>query len=398
MNKLVHVFWCDEVGAGGISTNIIALAQYVEISGSRPLIVSVKKIKSPIVNICNKFVDFLSPVALFARMYRSNNEDYVFFVNSVRTLLISYFLFILFNFKGIKAKIVFAVYNPWEFCGNGLWQNSYRSMVMSLGSGNVYFMNGACLQHHQISAKNFKFANQFLPLVKPNIQTPDLKESSKSVCTVLTVGRFVGFKMHYLRQLVLYAITKPELVFNIVGYGEGDSELKQLAIENDAHNVNFLGMLDYEALAKLYASASCYVGMGTTLVEASSYGTPSIVAIAGLAGNLSYGYFKDQDQYDMGEFRPGKEFCSLSLVLDDFFKSDFEERKELSHLHHLFSERFSVDKVGFVYSQLIDGSSFNLIGLKELYCISKFSVFTLFYFIFWKLRGKKSRYDVPYII
>lgn len=396
MSNFVHVFFGDEIGAGGISTNIIALAQYLAETGRRPIIVPIRNRKYEIWNFCGTFSDILTPSRVFARLWKSEDEYFIFFANSVRTLILSYLYFIILGFQGKKIKIVFAVYNPWEFCQKGAWQNSYREMIYALGKENIYFMNGACFEHHQLTAKFFEFDKNYLPLVKPSLQKNCSDNNFRSINVILTVGRFVGFKMHYLRELILYASANPELIVNIVGYGDGDSELRKLASDKKAINVNFLGMIEYEALIDLYATASCFVGMGTTLVEASSYGTPSVVAIAGLAGNVSYGFFTDQLEYDMGEYRPTKCVTALSDVLDDFFKSNLEHRQNLSVNHKVFSDSFSLDKIGKTYCTLVEQSSVNSRKLKHLIVYTVFAVSTVFYFIRWKFTGKTSRYDVPY--
>lgn len=396
MSNLTHIFFGDEVGAGGISTNIVALAQYVGKFERRPIIVPIRNKKYEIWHFCSTFSDILSPKAVFTRLWKSKDESFLFFVNSVRTLLLSYLYFIILRLKGKRIKIVFAVYNPWEFCQRGVWQNFYRSMIYILGEKNIYFMNGACFEHHQLIANNFEFNKNFLPLVKPNLQDIRLENTFRATNIILTVGRFVGFKMHYLRELIFYAAAHPELIVNIVGYGEGDLELRKLACANKATNINFLGMIEYESLIGLYDTASCFVGMGTTLVEASSYGTPSVVAIAGLAGDVSYGFFTNQQEYDMGEYRPSKVVTVLSDALDEFFKSNLDYRQKLSLDHQFFSHNFSLEKVGKTYCDLVEQSSFNCWKLKHLVVYAMFLISTIFYFIIWKLASKISRYDVPY--
>lgn len=396
MSNVTHVFFSDELGAGGISTNVIALAQYVAKNGRRPFIVPLRSKKYEIWKFCSTFSDILSPVSLFFQLWQSKEVCFVFFANSVRTLVLSYLYSIALGFWGKKIQLIFAVYNPWEFSQDGAWQSNYREMIFTLGRRNILFMNGACFEHHQLVAKSFVFDRNLLPLVKPSLQGSRFDSALRLNNVILTVGRFVGFKMHYLRELILYASERPELVVDIVGYGDGETELIKLASDKNATNVNFLGAIQYESLVSLYASASCFVGMGTTLVEASSCGTPSVVAIAGLEGNVSYGFFIDQQEYDMGEYRQTKCVTALSDILDDFFESNLEYRNNLSLSHRVFSDAFSLDKVGRCYLSLVEQSSVNDLKLKNFFTYLRFIVSTFIYLVKWKISGGVSRYDVPY--
>jgi hypothetical protein len=392
-----QIFFSDEVGRGGISTNVIALAQHVKRSGGRPIIIPVKWAKSELWKPCSGFADIVRPRIALKAMLCSRDVSFVLFANSVRTVLLSFLFFILLRLNRKRVKVLFAVYNPWEFSRTGIWQKCYRSMIKILGLKNIFFMNGACLEHHQRASPDFTYVQKFLPLVKPELPL-DMRQSvvRESNC-ILTVGRFVGFKMHYLRALIIYAKAHPEIAVNIVGYGEGEGELRGMVQAGGVANVHFLGMIDYPRLTQLYQSASCYVGMGTTLVEASSYGAPCVVAVAGVPGDVSYGYFTAQTEYDMGEYRPTKHLLALSDVLDDFFSLSLTQRNDLSVLHKSFADQFSLVKIGAAYDALIKDSESNFLHAKALWVYFVFIVSTIIYFARWAINGKKSRYDIPYV-
>ena len=395
MSKVAYVFFSDEIGFGGISTNVIALAQYVSYCGNRPIIVPIKKGKNKTLKLYSVFLDVLRPAAALKILLCSKNTSFVIFTNSARTLLLGFSYFLLLRLNKINVKVLFAVYNPWEFSQSGIWQKFYRLMISELGSKNIFFMNGGCLEHHQNAHSSIYFDN-FLPLVKPEI-TEDTEQivSRESNC-ILTVARFVGFKMHYLRELIHYAKVHPEVTVNIVGYGEGDKELKNLVRVNGVININFLGMIDNYSLTKLYRSASCYVGMGTTLIEASSCGTPSIVAVAGVPGHVCYGYFTDQLDYDMGEYRRRKKLLVLSDLLDEFFLLPPTYRHDLELQHKAFAGNFSLTQIGNIYDKLVFNAESNFIEARGFLVYVIFSILTAAYWAYTVIRGTKSRYDRPY--
>lgn len=393
-----HVFFTDGLGAGGISTNVVALSSYVASVGARPIIVPISARRhSNIWEYCEQFADVISPVRFVSLIRKSKSENYVFFINSIRTLLIAYFILFLSAFKKNKVKLVFCVYNPWEFSQKGYWPSLYRRLIFTIGKNNIFFMDGACYEDHASACPNGSIKPIFLPLVMPKVLTSDHGLYKPERKNVLTVGRFVGFKLHYMRALLQYAYVRTSIDFYFVGYGEGESELRLFVSQNNLKNVSFLGAVQYEELHSLYQDANCYVGMGTTLVEASSVGTPCVVAVVGMPGDVCYGLFVNQTEYDMGEFRANKPTYSLTDCLDYLLDLDQEEFKSLSEQHRAFSKQFAIDVVGPLYLRLCDSAKETFLTFKTASIWFWLGVATGIYYLEWGLRGKKSRYDKPYL-
>lgn len=98
------------------------------------------------------------------------------------------------------------------------------------------------------------------------------------VKTFLYVGRLVEVKN--LRMLIEVFNQLPELQLNIIGFGEQETELKQMAKEN----VHFLGAVANRQLSSYYQEADVFIlpsnseVWGLVIEEALNNGTPVIVS------------------------------------------------------------------------------------------------------------------------
>jgi glycosyltransferase involved in cell wall biosynthesis len=390
-----YVFFTDALGAGGISTNVTALASYMGASKAEVIIValSLRRYSVSVWEYCQKFANIMSVLNFIIYIIRSKPDSYVFFVNGFKTLLTAYFILLLSFFKRHSVKIVFTVYHPAEFSHGGYWCRIYRQLICSLGKENIYFMNGACYIAHEKVCRRGSIARNYLPLVFPRLDDISSESVVKTRKSILTVGRFVGFKMHYMRALLQYALVKPEYDFYFAGNGDGEVELKTYIEVNNMNNVYFLGAVDYAKLHSLYLDTTCYVGMGTTLIEASSLGKPSVVAIVGVPGDVCYGLFIDQLEFDMGEYRVDKPMRSMAECLDGILSLSEASLSDLGDRHRVFSEQFRVEVVGAIYLELSNSSSATKIKFKVLIQLIYFVIISLFCAMIWRVFGNESRYD-----
>ena len=82
--------------------------------------------------------------------------------------------------------------------------------------------------------------------------------------------------------------------YHIVGEGENFGQLKKMIEELSLQNyITLYGSVPYTKINDIIKDSYCFIGMGTTVGEASGIGLPSLVAIVddvehtyGLLGNL----------------------------------------------------------------------------------------------------------------
>lgn len=121
--------------------------------------------------------------------------------------------------------------------------------------------------------------NELVDLDKESLE---LKLSSFSPFRILTVARaqfpMKGYMIGLL-ELLSQIITDKKIELIIVSYGADIEKVKE-KIKNtsfpDNVSIELKDKMDYEELKDLYAESHLYIGMGTTIIDASQNGTISI--------------------------------------------------------------------------------------------------------------------------
>jgi glycosyltransferase involved in cell wall biosynthesis len=117
---------------------------------------------------------------------------------------------------------------------------------------------------------------------------PRLMPDQVDRLSLLTVARISAAEQYKGHDVVIRALPAllghfPDLVYDVVGGGDGRPALERLAAEfGVAHAVRFHGMVSEQELASHYAQASVFVmpsrceGFGFSFLEAMAYGKPVV--------------------------------------------------------------------------------------------------------------------------
>lgn len=165
-----------------------------------------------------------------------------------------------------------------------------------------------------VSAEKLKLLPLGISLSKYSDSSP-LKESKR----IVSVGRLVDFKVynqHMIRQL---ATVREFGDFEYYIYGEGPEKdaLSKLANDNGVSSyVHFMGQVDYDDLPQVLNGAFCFIGSGTTIIEASAAGIPSIVGIESIETPDTCGFFSEVDGYSYNEVSATTNRISFSTALE----------------------------------------------------------------------------------
>lgn len=121
---------------------------------------------------------------------------------------------------------------------------------------------------------------------------------------IISVGRLVGFKIynrHIISQLRLIR-ELGDFEYYIYGVGPENESLQNFAQESGVSDyVHFMGQVEYEDLPRVLNDAFCFVGSGTTIIEASAAGIPSVVGIESIKTPNTCGFFSDVVGYSYNE-------------------------------------------------------------------------------------------------
>ena len=255
-----------------------------------------------------------------------------------------------------KIKLNVGVYNDLVF-GWKSSRNTYFSRLCKLILTGL-FGKGGLLFYNEKSKSNMEalvgssLEGDIIPIgIQPASRHVQLKRD-KDFFKIVTIGRLVKYKtynLHLVELLNELVNSYPEIMLDIYGYGQQEEDLRAL-VENNGLNkhVSFKGIIEYSKIYDALENADCFVGCGTTLLEASSFGIPSIIGIENQADPLTYGFLTDTTglaYHEQGLDYPLKPLkdCILELI-----SSDESYLYKLSQAHMLRARDFSIDMSALV--------------------------------------------------
>lgn len=201
---------------------------------------------------------------------------------------------------------------------------------------------------------------------KDEIKTSELKlEKNNKIIRIITVSRF---NKTYIEKMIkaVILISKKCLNknFELILIGDSDNREIKKRLENKYKstknlNIRFLGYIN-PLFAEIYLNSDLFIGMGTALINAASYGCPCLAIdprnneASGFFGIdvFSFGYREDDKTFDI--FSKIKEFIEMDIKSKDeiskrtieLFKNDFEFEKVMAKLDsYIFENREKIEYV-----------------------------------------------------
>lgn len=297
--------------------------------------------------------------------------------------------------RNLKLKIVVGVYSQYEFIGP---YDNYRRKIESklfhqLAPSNAFYCTDGCkLDHERYFGEEICGSNVSPLLIATQDAFPLHVTASKTI-RLLSIGRLVEFKTYNLSVIYLLHdlnVQGYDIHWSVVGSGplmQSMLELiRKLGIEE---KVTFHGEVPYEALPEYYIDADLYIGAGTTLIEAASFGLPAICAVDSNANSMTTGYFADRPGIGTSDFLDGDRLIPLSDAVNYFLRAPVSLRYEMARRSYNAAKRYSIDNVLFEYETIYDTAKIVPLIMPKL-----FHFFDLFSIAVWYLfGGKKSRYN-----
>ena len=234
-------------------------------------------------------------------------------------------------------------------------------------AGMVIAMNEGCLEGHR-RRYGYRFSRSSLiplPMVLPELPAV---AGARQECVVLTVARLVDMK-GYIEGLIFdFAVISrsADVPCRLVIVGEGplSDRFEDVAAEAGIRDrVEFAGAVPYGRLNDWYKRADIYVGMGTTILEASAMGLPAIIANAHTREFISPGLFSSDDQLGLGEPFCGKAATPGRTFLGDLIASAEKRRKEGAAGRSKVIAQFETEKVMHMFISHLRDNAFVLSGM-----------------------------------
>lgn len=127
-------------------------------------------------------------------------------------------------------------------------------------------------------------------------------KKNKNIFKIVSIGRLVKFKTYNIWMIDVvkslidlgYSVT-----YDIYGEGEELNNIKK-KINNFRLDkiITLKGNFDYSEFGKIIKNYDVLVGSGTTVIEAASFGTPSIIGSESIDYPISYGFLHECYKHD----------------------------------------------------------------------------------------------------
>jgi 1,2-diacylglycerol 3-alpha-glucosyltransferase len=308
------LFVMGGLAIGGVETYVVRLAKYLSLSGHAVTVTLLSNKYDQgllgelslhaTVNIV-EHVPFVSASSwINALVPAKSNENRYDIVHVVDILTLAY---VFLNKDILKFDSVsIGIYHSKEICwwrGRNVY---FRKKMLELYDRNVHLTLFPNERTAEMAAE-FSGADlsslDILPL-GISFESYSVRHPLQTSLRIVSVGRLVDFKIYNRHVITQLPDLRKLADFEYFIYGDGPERAALLALAEECGvgaYVHFLGEVDYAELPSVLGGAFCFVGSGTTIIEASAAGIPSVVGIESIGRPLTCGLFSDVSGYSYNE-------------------------------------------------------------------------------------------------
>ena len=249
----------------------------------------------------------------------------------------------------LKAKYITGVYHPRAYFNNDLHLSEkicYKYLFSHQNSNAILFMNDETKLHHQINL-NSKFIDSTIwPLP---VEGKIIKQRKVIKYKFVSIGRFAKFKTYniYMMNIIRKLLNEGfDIVYEIYGTGELEKYMKEeitkLSLEK---NVFLKGNLNYSYFSKILEDVYLFIGMGTSVIEASFCKVPSLVAIENSKEDISYGFLHQLPYYNVGERNNNLKEKKVYNLIKDLLLLDDKAYEQTSEKAYDYVKAYSMENL-----------------------------------------------------
>lgn len=335
----------------GTQTMILRMARQIKADGHTPYFVRFNEKSLGLLDAIDEVAVILPFRALQAQQKQANLPSIdVIHCFTADMLLLGFWLK---NQFFQQAKIIAGFYHPRQYYvsvyGGKTWlEKLYGRIFSELPEQNMLFMDEPVRKSHAALFGRDLAQSILLPLpveLKPVSLPRERVEPNK----IVSIGRLVSFKMYAANVIqTISELNREGHRFEYHVYGNGPllpNLQQQIAALQAERYVTLHGEIPYDQLQKVVSDAGVFIGMGTSLIEAASFGVPSLVAIESVTRPVTYGLFHRTGNHEIGEQLPGQPEISLRdslLELAQLGPVEYQKECELARAHTTY---FSLTQV-----------------------------------------------------
>lgn len=210
------------------------------------------------------------------------------------------------KYKNVSFSKIFYVVHPFHTVFTHIGFLNYlagKIWVDKIDQGSLVFMDDES-KHYCESNYGRKYGSKIVRLGVTKEIYDNRNEKKDDLFNILTIGRLeFPFKAYVLGLIdAVDALKKEGYSLNLTIIGDGkdrkmlSDKINSLRMNTEGF-INWVGTVEPENLKDYYFDADAYVGCGTTLIEASMYGVPSIAVYSYQQGDKCVGAFWKNPNY-----------------------------------------------------------------------------------------------------
>ncbi|QXH69013.1 MULTISPECIES: glycosyltransferase family 4 protein [Pseudomonas] len=238
----------------------------------------------------------------------------------------------------------------------------YHSMEISWWRGrNIYFRKKMLELYdknvHLTLFPNERTAEMAAALSNVDVATLDVlplgvsfesystRQPLQSSLRIVSIGRLVDFKVYNKHVIAQLSELRKRANFEYFIYGAGPEHAALISLAETcgvSDYVHFMGEVEYAELPSIFDGAFCFVGSGTTIIEASAAGIPSVVGIESIELPLTCGLFSDVSGYSYNEVSATTVRVGIRETIEMLHSMSPEGYSEVSDKHRQKAKSFDI--------------------------------------------------------
>lgn len=339
-----NIFLSNSDSGGGIAFNVFKLAEEFTLTH--------KIAKTLILN--DEFFKCLCNIIKV-------KDDTYLYSTSAKCLILSCLAFLIRFPLRRKTFISQIIYHP-RFCDPNisLFRRLIRTSLTLLPDENLYYycdeavLASRIKKIDDVSSDNILGLCSMIDSIEDVSPPKELKLAMKNYkLQICTIGRLVDFKLGSVLALIDFAKKNQSVLLTIIGYGPLEATIiKKIKGQS---NILFLGQRSITETKAIIKCCDLYVGMGTTLVDATTLNKKAVVAIESSDKGLTTGFFGEADGVHYGEYISGYDYHDLKDFLTKFaFDKQLIRPKSLKPAwRKLIDSQSVLQKSSIIYTLMI---------------------------------------------
>ena len=342
---------------GGVQTLIVRIANWLVenghsvklliFNGGKALNLLDKRVEIMILGDEYDYYFFPSNMKILSKNNFFSNIDFIYSFGAKVLFLSS----LLIKYLEQKPKIACGIYYPMIFISPNIFSfNRVFGLLFNkyLSHNNKFFMSKEILNLNQ-KFFNTDFSNsKVFPLPINNIANKKFNRLPKKY-KIVSVGRLVSFKTYnnYMIDVIGDLINNGyDVTYDIYGDGPFMNRLVEKVKNKSLQKyITFHGQVNYDQLKEIFSDAYVFIGMGTSVLEASFCSVPSVVALEKISEPFSQGYIYNMPEYNCGEYIQGmKKIKVYDLIVDLISKNDADYNLECKKTKN-YIQKYLIDNV-----------------------------------------------------